>query len=78
MLSRHPFSEGLLFREFDQIFSDVFGKRATAYRDIVGSLVQSYPEEAVPDLPGEVIDHQPDPVYTHLSGDQSEEERCCT
>ena len=30
---------GLLFREFDQIFSDVFGKRATAYRDIVGTLV---------------------------------------
>ena len=30
---------GILFREFEQIFSDVFGKRATAYRDIVSALV---------------------------------------
>ena len=30
--------EGILFREFDQIFSDVFGKRADGYRAIVESL----------------------------------------
>ena len=30
--------EGILFREFDQIFSDVFGKRAEAYKTIVESL----------------------------------------
>lgn len=30
--------EGILFREFDQIFSDVFGKRAEAHRVIVESL----------------------------------------
>lgn len=30
---------GILFREFDQIFSDVFGQRAEAYREIVSSLV---------------------------------------
>ncbi len=30
---------GILFREFEQIFSDVFGKRATAYQDILSSLV---------------------------------------
>jgi AAA+ ATPase superfamily predicted ATPase len=31
---------GILFREFKQIFSDVFGKRATGYRDIVKTLVR--------------------------------------
>lgn len=30
--------EGILFREFDQIFSDVFGKRATGYKAIIESL----------------------------------------
>lgn len=30
--------EGILFREFEQIFSDVFGKRAGVYRQIVESL----------------------------------------
>ena len=30
--------EGILFREFDQIFSDVFGKRAEAHKAIVESL----------------------------------------
>jgi len=30
--------EGLLFREFDQIFNDVFGKRSGAYREILRSL----------------------------------------
>lgn len=30
--------EGILFREFDQIFSDVFGKRAASYRTIVEAL----------------------------------------
>ncbi len=30
--------EGMLFREFDQIFSDVFGKRAEGYKAIVESL----------------------------------------
>lgn len=33
----HP--GGLLFREFEQIFSDVFGKRATAYSEILQTLV---------------------------------------
>ena len=31
---------GILFREFEQIFSDVFDKRATGYRDIVKTLVR--------------------------------------
>ncbi len=31
--------EGILFREFDQIFSDVFGKRSVAYREILRTLV---------------------------------------
>lgn len=30
--------EGILFREFDQIFSDVFGKRASGYKAIVEAL----------------------------------------
>jgi len=30
---------GILFREFDQIFSDVFGRRATGYRDIIKTLI---------------------------------------
>jgi uncharacterized protein len=30
--------EGILFREFDQIFNDVFGKRSVAYREILRSL----------------------------------------
>lgn len=30
--------EGILFREFDQIFSDVFGKRAGSYKTIVEAL----------------------------------------
>lgn len=30
--------EGILFRDFDQIFSDVFGKRAGSYKTIVESL----------------------------------------
>jgi len=33
--------EGILFREYDQIFSDVFGKRAEAYKSIVAALVHS-------------------------------------
>ncbi len=32
--------EGLLFLEFDRIFSDVFGKRAPMYKKIVSSLAQ--------------------------------------
>lgn len=32
--------EGILFREFDQIFSDVFGRRAQAYREILRALVR--------------------------------------
>lgn len=32
--------EGLLFMEFDRIFSDVFGKRAPVYKKIVSSLAQ--------------------------------------
>ncbi len=31
--------EGLLFREFDQIFSDLFSKRSTTYKQIAASLV---------------------------------------
>jgi hypothetical protein len=31
--------EGLLFSEFDQIFHDIFSKRADTYRDIAGALV---------------------------------------
>lgn len=31
--------EGILFREFEQIFSDVFGSRGKGYRDILASLV---------------------------------------
>ncbi|MCX7049273.1 MAG: ATP-binding protein [Candidatus Sumerlaeota bacterium] len=30
--------QGILFREFEQIFSDVFGKRATSHREIVTAL----------------------------------------
>ena len=30
--------EGILFREFDQIWSDVFGKRATSYKTIIEAL----------------------------------------
>jgi AAA+ ATPase superfamily predicted ATPase len=33
--------EGILFREFDQIFSDVFGKRAAGYKSIVETLAYS-------------------------------------
>lgn len=32
--------EGMLFRDFEQIFADVFGKRAAAYRAIVESLAR--------------------------------------
>ena len=31
-------AEGLLFREFDQIFNDIFGKRSVAYREILRAL----------------------------------------
>jgi len=34
-------SDGLLFREFDQIFSDLFSKRAQTYSDIVKTLAHS-------------------------------------
>ena len=34
-------SEGILFREFDQIFSDLFSKKATTYRNIVQTLDHS-------------------------------------
>ena len=29
---------GLLFREFDQVFHDIFSRRATTYREIIGTL----------------------------------------
>ena len=32
------YPEGILFREFDQIFSDIFGKRSKSYREILHSL----------------------------------------
>ena len=38
--------EGLLFWEFDRIFSDVFGKRAPVYKKIVSSLAQGPKDQA--------------------------------
>jgi AAA+ ATPase superfamily predicted ATPase len=38
--------EGLLFLDFDRIFSDVFGTRAPIYKKIVSSLVQGPKEQA--------------------------------
>jgi hypothetical protein len=34
--------EGLLFREFDQIFSELFDRRGPAYRDIVATLSEGH------------------------------------
>lgn len=38
--------EGLLFLEFDRIFSDVFGKKAPVYKKIVSSLAQGPKDQA--------------------------------
>ncbi|MFH1843080.1 MAG: ATP-binding protein [bacterium] len=57
--------EGMLFREFDQIFSDIFGKHTARYREILRSLASG--SRSVSEISGALGKERSGHLTTHLN-----------